>query len=45
MLDEAYVERKAAERGKSYRRQVWETVFVALGCCLAFSALHVLGWF
>jgi hypothetical protein len=37
-----YRERKGAERGKSYGRQVWETVYVSIGVCLI---VVVFGWF
>lgn len=38
-----YTERKAAERGKSYWRQVSETVIVSIGVCLALAILAALG--
>lgn len=44
MNADSYPARKAVERGKSYSQQVWETVYVSVGVCLAVYALHVLGW-
>jgi len=37
-----YTERKAAERGKSFARQVWETLIVTALVC---AAIAIAGYF
>ena len=40
----SYPDRKAEERGQSYRQQVIDTVILSAWVCWAIWASHLLGW-